>query len=121
MPQDMQRPGDPASEGLLRITPLHPSCNRPNLFLGGDRRLVIFGLAFAVMLIFTKPTLVMVITGLVLAFGILWTARKLAKSDPLLISIYLRHTLYRRFYPPQSGPWRENGAHEKKIWGAAHA
>lgn len=104
-------------EEVFRVNPLHPSCNRSNLLLGGDRRLVIGSLAVSAVLVFVKFSPVMIAAGAAFGFGMLVLARKLAKSDPKMLDVYQRHTAYRRRYPAQATPWRENGPHEKKIWG----
>ena len=46
--------------------------------------------------------------GLLLWFGGLAILRSMAKSDPLMRKVYLRHRLYRKYYPPRSTPWRVN-------------
>jgi type IV secretion system protein VirB3 len=92
----------------LRMTPLHRSGNRPNLFLGGDRELVMFTGVVAFALVFSAQD--WTATG----FGVgLWTIalhlfRLMAKADPLMRFVYLRHRGYQVYYPARSTPFRSN-------------
>ena len=92
----------------LRTVPLRRAGNRPNLFMGGDRELVMFAGVLAFALIFSAQELRASVMGLLLWFGALFACRLMAKSDPKLRQVYLRHRLYKRYYPARSTPFREN-------------
>jgi type IV secretory pathway TrbD component len=81
----------------LRTIPIRQAGNRSNLFLGGDRELVMFSGLLAFALIFSAQELRASIIGLVLWFGALFACRLMAKSDPRLRPVYLRHRKYKHY------------------------
>ncbi len=92
----------------LRSVPIRRVGNRENLFMGGDRELVMFSGLLAFALIFSAQELRATVVGLVLWFFSIWILRIMAKSDPKLRHVYLRHRRYAHFYPARSTPFREN-------------
>ena len=89
----------------LRHTALHRALNRPNLFMGGERELVLtsgllcFGLAVASVNVLTT------VVGLVLWFLIIALLRMMAKADPAMSRVYLRQLRYREHYAARSRPF----------------
>lgn len=87
----------------LRHIPIRRSLNRPILLMGGERILVMINITIICALIFgvgiNKLT---VITALLLATLGMWFLSRIAKSDPQMTQIYLRHIKYKEFYPAQS-------------------
>ncbi|MGL5335309.1 MAG: conjugal transfer protein TrbD [Enterovibrio sp.] len=92
----------------LRTIPIRRAGNRENLFIGGDRELVMFSGLLAGALIFSAQELRATIFGLLLWFGALFVCRLMAKADPKLRHVYLRHRRYKAYYPARSTPYREN-------------
>jgi type IV secretion system protein VirB3 len=92
----------------LRTVPIRRAANRVVLFMGGDRKLVLFSGVLAFALIFTAQRLPTIIFGALLWFFALFVFRKLAKADPLMRQVYMRHMRYRKYYPARSTPWRVN-------------
>lgn len=92
----------------LRSIPIRRAGNRHNLFMGGDREVVMFAGLCAFALIFSAQELRATVFGLLLWFGTLYVCRLAAKSDPKLRHVYLRHRKYRPYYPPRSTPFRTN-------------
>ena len=92
----------------LRNIPIHRAGNRPNLFMGGDRELVMFTGLLAAALIFSAQELKATIFGTLLWFTSLYLLRLMAKSDPQMRRVYMRHRRYRTYYPARSTPFREN-------------
>lgn len=92
----------------LRTIPIRRAGNRDNLFMGGDRELVMFSGLLAFALIFSAQELRATVVGLVLWFGSLFVFRIMAKSDPKMRFVYLRHRRYKPFYPARSTPFRVN-------------
>jgi len=92
----------------LRVTPLHRSANRPNLFLGGDRELVMFTGVVAFALVFAAQEWTATIFGISLWLLALYLFRLMAKSDPLMRFVYLRNRVYQAYYPARSTPFRIN-------------
>ena len=89
----------------LRRTPFPRALHRPNLLLGGERRLVIITAALALGLFLSDISLLKGILALVSWTMALAVLRLMAKIDPQLSQIYLRYLKYRKFYPAQSRAW----------------
>lgn len=96
----------------LRTIPLRRAGNRANLFLGGDRELVMFAGLLAAALIFSAQALRATVFGVALWFAALFVLRLMAKADPQLRQVYLRHRRYQRYYPARSTPFRDNTARQ---------
>lgn len=100
----------------LRTIPIRRAGNRVNLFMGGDRELVMFSGLLAVALIFSAQELRAAIVGLLLWVVALYVFRLMAKSDPKMRQVYIRHRRYRHYYPPRSTPFRENTSSQGKQY-----
>lgn len=92
----------------LRTIPIRRAGNRHNLFMGGDRELVMFAGLLAFALIFSAQELRATIVGIGLWTISLFVFRLMAKSDPLLRKIYLKHRTYKAYYPARSTPFKLN-------------
>ena len=92
----------------LRTIPIRRAGNRHNLFMGGDRELVMFAGLLAFALIFSAQDLRAPVVGLLLWFGALFACRLMAKSDPKMRFVYLRSRKYKRYYAARSTPFRVN-------------
>lgn len=92
----------------LRRLPIYRSLSRPQLLFGAERELVLVLGMLAAILIFAAQTLLAVISGSALwAVGVC-LLRRMAKADPCLSRVYLRHIRYRSYYPARSHALREN-------------
>ena len=100
----------------LRNIPIRRAGNRDNLFMGGDRELVMFSGLAAGALIFSAQDLRASVFGVALWFGALFTCRLMAKSDPKMRNVYMRHRRYRTYYPPRSTPFRLNSSSQGKQY-----
>lgn len=100
----------------LRTVPLRRAGNRHNLFMGGDRELVMFTGLMAFALVFSAQELRASVVGIVLWFGALYLLRLMAKSDPQMRSVYLRHRRYRPYYAARSTPFRNNTASQGRQY-----
>lgn len=100
----------------LRTIPLRRAGNRHNLFMNGDRELVMFSGLLAFALIFNAQEFRATVVGLLLWFGALYLCRLMAKSDPKLRHVYLRHRIYKAYYPPRSTPFRINPASQGRQY-----
>jgi type IV secretion system protein VirB3 len=92
----------------LRTVPIRRSGNRHNLFMGGDREMVMFSGLLAFALIFSAQELRATVMGLGLWTLSLFLLRLMAKADPMMRFVYLRHRRYRDYYPARSTPYRVN-------------
>lgn len=92
----------------MRTVPIHRSISRSNLFLGGDRELVMMSGLIAFALIFTAQKWVATIFGIVLWFGALFVLRLMAKADPQMRHVFLRYRKYPEYAPARSTPFCVN-------------
>ena len=92
----------------LRTIPIHRAGNRPNLFMGGDRELVMFTGLVAGALVFSAQEVKATVFGVLLWIVALYLLRLMAKSDPKMRAVYMRHRKYKTYYPARSTPFREN-------------
>jgi type IV secretion system protein VirB3 len=100
----------------LRTIPIRRAGNRSNLFLGGDRELVMVAGLLSFTLIVAAQDGTATLAGITLWCVALYLCRLMAKRDPKLRSVYLRHRLYRRYYPARSTPFRENGRSQARRY-----
>lgn len=63
---------------------------------------------FSFALIFSAQDFKATIFGVVLWLLSLYVLRLMAKADPLMRYVYLRHRKYAEYYPAHSTPFREN-------------
>jgi type IV secretory pathway TrbD component len=87
----------------LREIVIHPSANRPNQLLGGDRELVLISALIAVSLAFSLASWWGCVASLCFWLSAIAVLQRMGKADPLLRQIYMRHIRYRPFYPAKSG------------------
>ncbi|WP_295452739.1 conjugal transfer protein TrbD [uncultured Thiodictyon sp.] len=92
----------------LRAIPIRRAGNRTILFMGGDRKMTMFAGVMAGALIFSAQDLRATIFGVLLWSVSLYLLRLMAKADPQMLQVYLRHRRYKRYYPARSTPFREN-------------
>ena len=100
----MSDTGNPSTDGIRR-TPLHRALHRPNLLLGGERKLVLTVGVLAAALVFSALNLVAGTVGGLVWFGAMWGLRRMGKADPQMSDVYRRHLAYRPYYPARSTPW----------------
>lgn len=85
---------------------IHRALSRPNLLMGADRELVLLtGLAAAISA-FVVLTWFSVLFGIAIWIGVVAALRMMAKADPMMRQVYVRHIGYRPTYRPTSSPWR---------------
>jgi type IV secretion system protein TrbD len=90
----------------LRHLPFHRVLHRPNLFLGGEREPALLTLLVAGGLAVSGMNTVSFLVGAALWFSAIPLLRWMAKADPHMSKIYLRHIKYRGYYPARSRPYR---------------
>jgi type IV secretion system protein VirB3 len=93
---------------------IHPSANRPNQILGGDRELVLATLLISVSLAFSLATLWGVGLAVFFWIGALAVLQRMGKADPALRQVYMRHIRYRSFYPAKSALFSQCVPHSSR-------
>jgi len=93
---------------VLRHIPIRRALNRPNLLLGAERELILLVGLITAALIFITLSLPIMLIGI--AIWIITSAllRMMARSDPILSKIYLRHMCYQSYYAAHSSPFVDN-------------
>lgn len=86
-----------------RTVIIHPSINRPNQLLGGDRELVLITTLTATTLGLSLGSWWGVCLAVIFWIGAVGVLQRMGKADPVLRQVYLRHIRYRQFYPAKSG------------------
>jgi type IV secretion system protein VirB3 len=92
----------------LRTIPIRRVGNRHNLFMGGDRELVMFSGLLSAILVFAAQDWIALSLGVVFWFASIAVLRLMAKADPKMRLVYLRQRRYRPYYPARSTPFRVN-------------
>lgn len=85
---------------------VHRALSRPNLLMGADRELVLVTGLAAIILIFVVLTWYAALFGIAIWLVAVAALRMMAKSDPLMRRVYVRHISYRPHYRPTATPWR---------------
>ncbi|RUM95290.1 conjugal transfer protein TrbD [Pseudaminobacter arsenicus] len=86
---------------------IHRALSRPNHLMGADRELVLLTGLATVILIFVVLTWFSALLGIAIWIGVVSALRIMAKADPMMRQVYLRHIRYRQAYRPTSSPWRK--------------
>lgn len=90
----------------LQRNAIHRALSRPNLLIGADRELVLITGLAAVILIFVVLTPYSALFGVAVWIVIVGALRMMAKADPLMRKVYIRHISYRHHYKATTSPWR---------------
>ncbi|WP_085033007.1 conjugal transfer protein TrbD [Ensifer aridi] len=94
-----------ASSRLSRSR-VHRALSRPNLLMGADRELVLLTALATIILIFVVLTWYAALFGIAIWLVAVAALRMMAKADPHMRRVYIRHISYKRFYRATSSPWR---------------
>lgn len=100
----------------IRTVPIRRAGNRESLFMGGDREMVMFSGLLAGALIFSAQEWSATIFGIFLWCTALFACRLMAKHDPKMRHVYLRHRNYKKYYAPRSTPFRTNTMSQGKQY-----
>ena len=86
---------------------IHRALSRPNLLMGADRELVLVTGLATVILIFVVLTWFSALLGIAIWIAVVGALRMMAKADPMMRRVYIRHIAYRPTYRATSTPWRK--------------
>ena len=96
----------PEAGSNLARSRIHRALSRPNLLMGADRELVLVTGLGSVILIFVVLTWYAALFGIAIWLVAVAALRMMAKSDPLMRKVYVRHIRYKSQYRATSTPWR---------------
>jgi len=91
-----------------RRLPIYRALCRPHLLMGAERKLVIFTGSIAGALVFSTMRPIPAIIGVVLWVVSIGILRMMAKYDPYMSDVYIRHIKYRKYYAARSRVWRNS-------------
>ena len=86
----------------LRHTVIYRVLHRPNLFMGGERELVLSAAIVCGGVAVSALNVVAAAVGLGVWSSCIGLFRAMAKADPYMTKIYLRYLNYRLYYPARS-------------------
>lgn len=96
------------NDAPLESVTIHQGLIQPNLVIGGDREMVLTSGLVAATLVFYSWEIKAAVVGTLFWFFAIFVLRLMAKHDPKLRQVFMRHRLYRAYYPSHSTPWRDN-------------
>lgn len=97
----------------LRQIPIYRALSRPELVMGCEREPILVAGLMAATLIFVASTLLSAVIGLVLWFICFALLRKMAKADPHMSKLYIRHIKYKSYYQPRTTPFALSATHKR--------
>ncbi len=92
----------------LKAVKIHSALNKPNLLMGAERELILLVGLFSAMMVFIAMTWQTFIVGIIMWVILSTLLRMMAKADPQMSKIYLRHLKYNGFYPAHSTPFKRD-------------
>jgi type IV secretion system protein TrbD len=98
----------------LQRMPIHQSLNKNDLMAGCERQLLLMSGVIAVLLIIVSQTIVAVVFGVIFWILVIGVLRKMAKADPIMSQVYIRHIKYSDFYAAHSTPFAESAKHKRE-------
>jgi len=90
----------------MRTVPIRQSLHRHNLVFGAERELVMFSALIALLVGVGGMTLISISTAVVFWIGSIFILRLMAKNDPLMSKVWLRHIKQQDYYLARSSKWR---------------
>jgi len=97
----------------MRTVPIRQSLHRHNLVLGGERELVMFSTLIAFLVGVGGTSITSGICAVVFWLIAIYILRLLAKKDPQMSKVWLRHIRQQDYYPARSSCWRQSGGFKK--------
>jgi type IV secretion system protein VirB3/type IV secretion system protein VirB4 len=91
--------------GQIKSVPIRRSLLRHALVMGGERDLVMTCALFAMLTAMSGMSLAACAAGVTFWIISTFALRRMAKADPQMSKIWLRHMLQQSFYPARSTPW----------------
>jgi len=101
------------SEGLRKM-PVHRALHRPDLMLGCERELLLITGLITLTLVVVAFNWLAAIIGVTIWTVVVGLLRSMAKVDPFMSKVYLRHIKYKPFYPARSSPFAPGAKHTRE-------
>ena len=94
---------------MSRPLPIHQSLHRHAHILGAERELVMTSALVALLVSVGGLTAVSIVSAAGFWIMAVFALRRMAKADPIMSRVWLRHIKQQDFYRAKSGRWREGG------------
>ena len=92
-----------------RILPIHQSLHRHAHVLGAERELVMTSALIALLVGVGGLTAVSIVSAVIFWLVALFALRRMAKADPIMSRVWLRHIKQQEYYPAKASRWRPIG------------
>lgn len=98
----------------VRRALIHQSLHRHNLVLGAERELAMGSALIALLVGIGGVTFISGISALVFWFPAIFVLRRMAKADPLMSKVWMRHVKQQDLYSAKASRWRPLGGFKIK-------
>ena len=92
----------------MRTLPIHQSLHRHNHVMGAEREIALSILLIAMLVGVGGMTWLSALAASVFYLVGIMVARRMAKADPLMSKVWMRHIKQQLYYPAKSSIWRMN-------------
>lgn len=96
---------------MKRVLPIHQSLHRHPHVLGAERELVMTSALIALLVGVGGLTAVSMVSAILFWLVSVFALRRLAKADPIMSRVWLRHIRHQEFYPARPSRWRVAGGY----------
>lgn len=93
----------------MNSIPIRRSLHRHNLVFGAERNLIMFSALIAMLVGIGGLTLLSILTAAGFWVCSVIILRLMAKADPIMFQVWLRHIKQQDFYSARSSRWRVQG------------
>ena len=94
---------------MRRYLPIHQSLHRHAHVLGAERELVMTSALIALLVGVGGLTVVSMLSAAFFWIVAVFALRRMAKADPIMSRVWLRHIKQQDFYPAKASRWRLTG------------
>ncbi len=99
---------------MTRVILIHQSLHRHTHVMGAERELVMTSALIALLVGVGGLTVVSGVSALIFWIIALLALRRMAKADPVMSKVWLRHIKQQEFYPAKASRWRPEGGFKAK-------
>lgn len=90
-----------------RRIPVHQALYRPNLVLGAERELAMSSVLISLLVGIGGMTTISAVAAFSFWIFSIFVLRRMAKADPLMSKVWLRHVKQQDFYSARASRWRK--------------
>ncbi len=90
----------------IRRIPVHQALHRPNLVLGAERELAMSSVLISLLVGIGGMTAISAAASFSFWLVGIFVLRRMAKADPLMSKVWMRHVKQQDFYSARASRWR---------------